>query len=255
MPHPPLDAPQSLTRLLADGVLDSELGALTWLLVEGGVPLVLAGGAERRMREAVGGAILHIGGGDGWALLDEAEVTLDGLAPFLRQGRALGLTIAAADLRGVLSGLESGPPGLPPDAVRRLGVVLIVDATASGPRVTAAHYLRPAERDAEGHIQRRPPAVLATWDRESDRHEHFAWGITPELGDRVGRAQADLEDRQRERTAFLARLVSEGLLDPRRLRERARAHLATEPARTPAATPAPARHSPFHGGLADPHVH
>jgi hypothetical protein len=251
----PSDAPVSLTRLVAERALDSELGALLWLLVEGGLPLVVAGGADLRTREAIGGAVLAVGAGPGWALLDEAEATLDGLAGLLRQGTGLGLTVAAVDLRDVLARLESGPTGLPVDAVRRLGVVLIVDLTASGPRVTAAHYLRPTERDAEGHVQRRPPAVLATWDREADRHEHFAWGITPELGDRVGRAQADLEERQRDRAAFLSRLVGEGVLDQGRLGERVTAYVATEPARQPAAPPTQARPSPFHGGLSDPHVH
>ncbi len=80
----------------------------------------------------------------------------------------------------------------------------MAEQTEVGLRCTVVHYLRPVERDAQGHIQRRPPAVLAAWDEQDDVYEHYAWGITPELADRVGRSQADLEERQRDRAAFLA---------------------------------------------------
>ncbi len=78
-------------------------------------------------------------------------------------------------------------------------------------RAVAVHYLRPLERDAHGHLQRRPPGVLATWDAERDCFEHFAWGITSELARRVGRSQADFERQQVERARLLARLVESGV--------------------------------------------
>ena len=135
--------------------------------------------------------------------------------------------------------------------------MLIVADREPGPRVVAAHYLRPTERDGGGHLQRRPPAVLATWDAGPDAFEHYAWGVTPELGDRVGRAQADLEERQRDRAAFIARAVAEEAVDPSVLGERVRAYLATEPLRTPPQARPAAQPSPFHGGLIDrePHAH
>ncbi|CAN5625842.1 hypothetical protein BH24CHL9_BH24CHL9_12820 [soil metagenome] len=208
----------TLGRLVADRVLDAELTALLWLLVEGGVPVVVAGDADPGAREAVAAAILSLVPGREAILLhaDDAGPTLEHLTGLLRGGFGLGLTVGARDLRGVFAMLEAGPGGLPADAVRRLGVVLIVDATDAGLRTAAAHYLRPTERDAEGHVQRRPPAVLATWDRGEDRYEHFAWGITPELGDRVNRAQADREERQRDRAAFLTRVAADGAIDPER---------------------------------------
>ncbi|MEZ4598033.1 MAG: hypothetical protein R3C32_15195 [Chloroflexota bacterium] len=73
-------------------------------------------------------------------------------------------------------------------------------------RVTAAHYLRPIERDVGGHIQRRPPAVLATWDPTADAFDHFAWGVTGELADRVDRSQAS-EELQAGRAGAIAALA------------------------------------------------
>ena len=134
---------------------------------------------------------------------------------------------------------------------------MVVEQTEAGLRSPAVHYLRQAERDAQGHVQRRPPAVLATWDASADSYEHFAWGITPELADRVGRSQADFEERQRSRASFIAGLAQ----DPSSARVRWRAsvadHLATEPPRVPAPKHEPAKASPFQGGLtdSDQHIH
>ena len=50
-----------------------------------------------------------------------------------------------------------------------------------------------------------PPAVLATWDPASNRFEHFAWGITAELADRIGMRPVDLEREQARRAETLAR--------------------------------------------------
>ena len=132
-------------------------------------------------------------------------------APASRAVSGSGMTLAAADLRAALDRLSAPPDGLPEDAVRRLGVVLVVGevpSTTVGPiverrRVVAAHYLRPTERDPQGHIQRRPPAVLATWVAETDTFDHFAWGMTPELADLVDRTQASFEELQASRAAAL----------------------------------------------------
>jgi hypothetical protein len=78
----------------------------------------------------------------------------------------------------------------------------------------AAHYLRPVERDGHGHLQRRPPAVLATWDAKHADFEHFAWGVTPELASRVGRTQADFERRQAGRARFLASIEAAAIRSP-----------------------------------------
>ena len=80
-------------------------------------------------------------------------------------------------------------------------------------RVVAAHYVRPTARDEHGHVQRLGPAVLATWDREHDLFEHFAWGITPELALRVGRRPGDFELEVDRRRDYLAGLVEAGISD------------------------------------------
>ena len=107
---------------------------------------------------------------------DDEVPSTEQLAAMMRSGVGLGLTLDARDLRTVMSRLERQPGGLPEDAIRRLGVVMVVEQTEAGLRSPAVHYLRQAERDAQGHVQRRPPAVLATWDASADSYEHSRLG-------------------------------------------------------------------------------
>jgi hypothetical protein len=248
--------PPTLASLVARRVLDAELGALLWLLVEGGVPLVV-GGADPSVRSDVATAVLGVDPSRPWVVLDaEARPpTLDALAALIRGGTAVGLSVPGGDLTSIVEALEAPPSALPDDAVRRLGVVLVLAERALGTRVVAAHNLRPTQRDGGGHLQRRPPAVLATWDADTDSFEHFAWGVTPELGDRVDRAQADLEDRQRGRAALIERAVGAGVVASGAFGDLVRDHLATEPPRVPAPLRPAAMPSPFSGGLTDPGPH
>lgn len=235
--------------LLRDRVLDARLAALLWLLVDGGVPVVVAGDVPVLVRAELAGAILATDPARRWIVIDadDEDVSPDRLAAFLRGGIGLGITVAATDLESVLERLTAHE--LAEDAVRRLGVVVIATETELGLRCSVVHYLRPTERDAQGHIQRRPPAVLAAWDERADAYEDYAWGITPELADRVDRSQADLEERQHERTRFLA-----GVGDAAEPYAQVVAdYLAAEPPRVPAPRHAPASPSPFHGGLTDRH--
>ena len=101
----------------------------------------------------------------------------------------------------------------------------------------AAHYLRPTERDPQGHIQRRPPAVLATWVAETDTFDHFAWGMTPELADLVDRTQASFEELQSSRAAALRGLVAR---QPDRCPDR-RSRRSSPPSRPDDPRPAPGR--------------
>jgi hypothetical protein len=119
-----------------------------------------------------------------------------------------------------MAALTAPPVSLGEDEVRRLAVVLILRAFGRPVmrRVVAAHYLRPLERDGQGHLQRRPPAVLATWDPETDALDHFSWGLGPELAPRVGLTQADFERAQSARARFLAGLVADGIVDPDHVR-------------------------------------
>lgn len=216
--------PRTITRLLAAGALDADLAGLVWVLAEGGVPLVVAGEplAAAATAEGVMGMVTPSRGMDagrpGLMPIDELARTEHG--PDLARGRLLAAIITAGSLDELYRVLAAPPAALGEDEIRRLGVVLVQRAVEPGDRlrVVAAHYLRPVERDGHGHLQRRPPAVLATWDPRSDTFEHFAWGVTPELAFRVGRTQSDLERLQARRSAFLHGLMHAGVTEPAELR-------------------------------------
>jgi len=131
-------------------------------------------------------------------------------------GYGLIAAVSATSLEGVLTTLGPGGVGLTDDERSRLGVVLVLGRDPGGRqeptlRIRAAHYVRPTARDEHGHVQRLGPAVLATWDDELGRFEHFGWGITPELAHRVGRKPGDLEIEVDRRRALLDTLaVSRG---------------------------------------------
>ena len=166
--------PESIRRLVLVGSVDPELGALIWTLMEHGVPLLVCGPADVDLR----------------AISD----SLGEIAPArtLADGRAAKPTreLRAASLKEAFEILAGAPFNLSDDELRDLGLVLILEAG----RATAAHYVRPIERDREGHLQHRPPAVLATWNAERQRFEHFSWAVTPELAARVGTSQAEFEE-------------------------------------------------------------
>ncbi len=220
------------------------------------MPLVVASASPALDRSGLATALLATNPDRDWVVLDadSEPLTPERLTALLRGGVGLGITVAAADLEGVLERLVA--QGLPEDGVRRLGVVVVAEETSAGIRLAAVHYLRPTERDGQGHIQRRPPAVLAAWDPEQDAYEHYAWAITPELADRVDRSQADFEDRLHDRAVFLAAAAGDDAGAAEQA-ARIRRYLDSEPPREPAQTRAPATPSPFEGGLIDPdpHVH
>lgn len=186
--HHHAPAPLGIGRLVAGGTLDGELGALLWILVEFGIPVLICGGAAEGDLTAVATA------------LSENAPSRD-LAD--RPGRKPATTLHAASLREAFDTLGREPFNLSDDEQRTIGLVCVIQDG----RATAVHYVRPVERDGEGHLQRRPPAVLATWDAERNRFEHFAWAITPELAARIGMTQAELEDLQRERAHVLSHAV------------------------------------------------
>lgn len=250
--------PTTLAGFVAARTLDPAQAALAWLLVEGGVPLLVIGAAPVEHRAAIAGAVVSFDQQRPWVVLDaDVEVpTLPRLAALLRGGTSLGLLLSAVDLQAALDRLERPPIGLPEDAVRRLGVVMVVEGTADGSaRCTVMHYLRPTERDGQGHIQRRPPAVLSAWDDATAAFEDYAWAVTPELADRVDRSQADFEDRWRDRARFLAEAAAACDRAARGQADVIRRYLAGEPPRTPAPAHPGARPSPLRGGLTDPHQH
>ena len=131
-------------------------------------------------------------------------------------GYGIGATIHADRLEEVHDELRT--VGLTDDELTYLGLIVVVRAER-GPdghvrrRVVAAHYARPVGRDEHGHVQRLPPAVVAARDERTDRLEHFAWGVMPELAIRLGRRAGDLERDQAERAAVLRRLAEDGVVD------------------------------------------
>jgi hypothetical protein len=130
---------------------------------------------------------------------DRARVVVRALA----LGYGLVAGIDGPDLEGVFARLRVPPVGADEDETSRLGLVLAVGDVARGPRVLAAHYVRPLARDQHGHVQRLPPAVLATWNMTTDAFDHFAWGISPELAARIGGSPVELEREQARRAAAL----------------------------------------------------
>lgn len=129
-------------------------------------------------------------------------------------GYGLAATIHADSLDEVFEQLRRPPVSLGDDELSRLGIVLILRPVGDGlRRVVAAHYIRPTARDEHGHTQRLGPAVLATWDPNHDRFEHFGWGITPELALRVGKRPGDFEAEVDRRRDYLAGLGAAGITD------------------------------------------
>jgi hypothetical protein len=238
----------SVLALLRSGVLDPGLASLAWLLTDGGVPLIVIGSAAAEERSAVAGALLAIDPSRAFVVLDgDVEPpTLARLSALLRGGAGVGITLAAPDLPAALERLRHDAGSLPDDAVRRLGIVIRLDATDRGPRCSIVHYLRPTERDGQGHVQRRPPAILAAWDETTASYEDYAWAVTPELADRVDRSQADFEERWRERAALLAAASRAAHISAGEWAERVRRHLANEPPRVPSTlrSAAPPAHGP-----------
>jgi hypothetical protein len=254
----------TLPSLVAEGVMDAELGALVELLVGARIPALVAGpgGPDR---DALLDALLGLlpAGSQPFELAGDAEefewlpeatelgwrrehhvlpargrdatprassVTavlvmrdLAGAGAASTRGErarlvvrslALGYGLVAgidADgLEGVLNRLADPVIGTDEDERSRLGLVLALAATAAGPRVVAAHYLRPLARDQHGHRQLLPPAVLATLSPASDRFDHFAWGVLPELATRLGWSALELEREQARRSATLRAAAAGG---------------------------------------------
>jgi len=140
-------------------------------------------------------------------------------------GYGLAATIHADSLDDVFDALRRTPVRLADDELSHLGVVVVLRRLDDGRRrIVAAHYVRPVARDVHGHLQRLGPAVLATWDPETDAFEHFGWGVTPELATRVGRHAGDFEIEVDRRRDLLDRLVATGVTEPGPARDAIRAY-------------------------------
>jgi hypothetical protein len=225
---PRIALPSAITGWIRMGTLDAELAALTSIMIESGLPLVVAarGGTSASgwtgvvARDSVGRGLLNCA-----------------LQPGPGVRTAAPVCVEAGSLESVLARM----PVLSLDAVDESGarvaivLVLAVDEPDDHWRVSAAHLLRPPLRDAHGHLQRQGPAVLATWDPALRRFEHFAWAVLPELAALIDRRAGDLEAEIAVRTDLLAGLAAHQIEDPSAVR------LAIEAARVAAET-APRRH-------------
>lgn len=222
---PPVRIP-SLLGLVAAGVLDADLAALAWLLLDDGVPVLVVGIEDASRDELLDALVSALPAGRrpdpgaplGAGRLVRVAGTLGISTPAgaLRAALAgttgrsgLASTIEGTDLADALAALRG--EGLSEDEISFLGVVLVLGPSPGsrdgvpgpGQRVVAAHYLRPVARDAGGHVQRLGPAVLAAWDADHGAYDHFGWGIYPELAARTGRRAGDLEAAQRDRAGHL----------------------------------------------------
>lgn len=237
----------SITRLLREGVLDTQLAGLAWLLIEARVPVLVAGAAasraERiRLRDALtdflpsgSRRVATDAAGHGLAGLtaaDAASTCLVGLdvtaepAPAvqvafkaLARGADVAASIEADSLEDVHARLRRRDIRMADDELSFLGLVLVVRTVAPArDRVVAAHYARPLARDPSGHVQRMSPAVLATWEPATDGFEHFSWGIASELAGRIGGRPGDLDPEIERRADFLLGLLAGGVDEAGRVR-------------------------------------
>jgi hypothetical protein len=292
--------PRSIVELIRAGTLDAELAATLWLLIEGGVPVVVAAEARGVGKSTLLGALLdflppgihtiELAGATetfdwlphapelGWrrpsttpiATVPTPSARPSGgppirpdttvlLIPELSDhlpsytwgaeariairaasiGYGLAATIHADSLDGVFDALRRPPVALHDDELSRLGLVVILRRIGDGlRRVVAAHYVRPVARDEHGHVQRLGPAVLATWDPDTDRFEHFGWGVAPELATRVRRRPGDFEIEVDRRRDYLAGLAEAGIIEVEAVRAAIDGYRAVTP--TPdAPVPAP----------------
>jgi hypothetical protein len=122
----------------------------------------------------------------------------------LALGYGVLATMAGDGLEDALNTLHAREIGTEADERSRLGVVLTVVDDAGTSRVTAAHYVRPVALDTHGHVQRLPPAILATWNPGTVRWDHFAWGVLPDIAGRLGITTIELEREQARRAAGLS---------------------------------------------------
>ena len=216
-PDPPPSLRPSLVEIIRSGVLDAELAALVWVLVEGGVPIVVAAPSERL---GAGAQLLRGIIGSIRPELDDADLgrPLSRVAAGrLTRGQRPGGVLPGISLEDVHRRLAAPPLPMSEDELTFLGCVLVLgpstDKPSPGPlRVVAAHYARPLARDAHGHQQRLGPAVLATWDVRAGRYEHFSWGVLPEIAARLGRRAGDLEADLHHRRDDLAGLAKAGIV-------------------------------------------
>ena len=220
--------PRAITGWIRSGTLDAQLAALASIMIESGLPLVVAarssedagGWSGREVRDALGAILLTCA-----------------LPPADRAKTAAPMTVDADTLEAVLARMPLLSLEAADETGARVALVVVLgrDERSAAWRVLAAHLLRPPLRDGHGHLQRQGPAVLSTWDPNLQRFEHFWWAVLAELALLIDRRAGDLDAAISDRTDLLAGLVAHRVEDPGAVR------LAIEAARV-AAAGSPKRH-------------
>jgi hypothetical protein len=203
---------RTVTQLIHDGAIDSELAALLWLLFESNVPIVamVADGPSPGVELRAAIEALTVG----------AHATADGAMPGgVLRGTSLEDALATPGMQLVVGDRHDHGGHGPdiPDEARDLGVVIVLGEPATGSRVLRAHYVRPVERDKEGHVQRRPPALLSAAN-DKGVLDHFFWAINDELATRTDLAAADFEREHARRSLLLRDMVAAHVFDETALR-------------------------------------
>lgn len=199
--------PGAITGWIRAGVVDAELAALLSIIIESGLPLVVAGDSRTRAAGLAGREVRESLG----------RVLLTCVLPPAAGVRTPDpVTVDAGSLEEVLGRMPILSLGAVGEVGARIALVVVLgaDQLDDAWRVSAAHLLRPPLRDGHGHLQRQGPAVLTTWDPTSRRFEHFAWAVLPELAALVDRRAGDLEAEIGARTDLLAGLAADRVDEP-----------------------------------------
>lgn len=230
----------ALRALVGDGVADAEFLAHASLLVDAGVPIIVAGptpSLTARVAESfalaspvpgaagVGGEITVEGDhGFEWLADPKGIGCVDpraGSAP--RSPRTSRLRI-----KGLLSALD---PSTARTALRALGrgFPAIVEASATDLATLLERLRSDPHRLPEGDVrglglvaildesrlvaahllhageagERRAPTLLAVWDPSARRWDDFAWAFAPEAAQRCGLSQPEYESRRQARLSIL----------------------------------------------------
>jgi hypothetical protein len=220
--------PRAITGWIQAGTLDAQLAALASILIESGLPLVVAARSDDRASDWPGPAVRDAFG---------AILLTCALPPAAGTRTSAPMTVDAGTLEAVLTRMPILSLEAADESGARVALVVILgqDEGADAWRVLAAHLLRPPLRDGHGHLQRQGPAVLTTWDPNLQRFEHFWWAVLPEIATLIDRRAGDLDAEISDRTDLLAGLVAHRVEDPGAVR------LAIEAARV-AAGASPKRH-------------
>jgi hypothetical protein len=220
--------PRAITGWIRMGTLDAQLAALASIMIESGLPLVVAARSDE-----------DAGGWSGREARDALGTILRtcALPPVDRAKTAAPVSVDAGTLEAVLARMPLLSLEAADETGARVALVVVLgsDERSDAWRVLAAHLLRPPLRDGHGHLQRQGPAVLSTWDPNLQRFEHFWWAVLAELAVLIDRRAGDLDAAIGDRADLLAGLVTHRVEDPGAVR------LAIEAARVAAAS-SPKRH-------------